>query len=802
MSAIAKSRLRSFHFWMAAFLLLNIFIAMPIAVLNGQSVGGRPGSLSTNGNNVFTGSNTFSQINNVIYIDGTKYPINQTGFTNALSDLSALGGGTLVYPNASITFSSQVACPVNVPIRIVGSGQTSVMLQNFSSTTHGLLDCQGTETATSTTLTSSANIGDLQLIVTSSSSFTVGDWIEIFDTTVPCNTVGQCNYEIHKIDSKPDNTHINLDTSMVNAIASGTSTVKKILPVFLSLEHLKLDASQVTNTFQVYCQFCIDFQSEDVKIVTSPPTTEGVGFYLLHSKYARIAHGSYDGAPGTNTPGQNYGIPFLINAATSDVTVTGNTFRRIEESVVGEKTYNFSLTGNTYEGCNDSCFNTHQPFVDSKLVATGNVFEGGTQGSTVQAQCINISSLSQDIVLTGNTCSNYGLGGFSLIGLNSSSMVTNVVVTGNTFRHPAFNLSVGNGAAITATFVRGLVATGNTIEEIATNEAGMQLTNNDQFAVNGNVIAQTNGSATSEVCLYIVNSTNGSVSGNVITGCHAQGLRIDSTNAGNASCAGTVNANSSSCITIGVNNVYNNTANYLTSANATNIFRVININDSLTTLSTGTSAPSSSGSVGYGFDTTTNTPNFNANAGTTSSFSGSWSCLNVTPVTVNTATTNDQNLMACTIPAGTLNKVLRGLRIYAAGVYSTAATSTAQMTMKAKVCTVSGCGSGTVLAVCNIQTIALASITVTNNTWTYECLPVTQTAGASAAFERSGKFSIDLGSLTTAADSIFIDPNATGTLGTIDETAQLFLQITAAFSGTTSTSNTYTERQLLAETVN
>lgn len=175
-------------------------------------------------------------------------------------------------------------------------------------------------------------------------------------------------------------------------------------------------------------------------------------------------------------------------------------------------------------------------------------------------------------------------------------------------------------------------------------------------------------------------------------------------------------------------------------------------------------------------------------------------CVNVTPVTVSASVNTDQLLMACTLPANLLNVVGRTLRIFAAGVYSTAATSTAQMTLKVKFCTVSGCGSGTVISPINIQTIALASVTVTNNAWNINAYPTTQTAGASSAYEAHGFISIDLGSLTTAADSIFDDVN-TATVGTIDSTGQLFLQVTGAFSAASS-SNAFTERQLIVEAVN
>jgi hypothetical protein len=179
---------------------------------------------------------------------------------------------------------------------------------------------------------------------------------------------------------------------------------------------------------------------------------------------------------------------------------------------------------------------------------------------------------------------------------------------------------------------------------------------------------------------------------------------------------------------------------------------------------------------------------------------GSWSCTNVTPVTVNANVTTDQNLMACTIPAGTLNRVGRSLRVKVKGVYTTPAASTSQMTVKLKLCTVSGCGSGTVITPISIQSTALGTVQITNDNFSLRSEITTQTAGASSAYEASGEFLIDLATLTTAADSEFGDTN-TATVGTIDNTAQLFLQTTFAFSNASGT-NAATQRQLIAETVN
>jgi hypothetical protein len=178
---------------------------------------------------------------------------------------------------------------------------------------------------------------------------------------------------------------------------------------------------------------------------------------------------------------------------------------------------------------------------------------------------------------------------------------------------------------------------------------------------------------------------------------------------------------------------------------------------------------------------------------------GGFTAVNITPVTVSANVATDQNLMAVTVTAGALNSLNRTLLVQLAGVYSTPAASTSVVTVKLKLCTVSGCGSGTVLTLANISSSALGGIQATNDPFNLNFNISTQTAGASAAFEAHGNLTIDISALSTAAEGVFADTN-TATIGTIDSTAQLFLQTTIAFSNA-SGSNTATQRQMIADTV-
>jgi len=198
-------------------------------------------------------------------------------------------------------------------------------------------------------------------------------------------------------------------------------------------------------------------------------------------------------------------------------------------------------------------------------------------------------------------------------------------------------------------------------------------------------------------------------------------------------------------------------------------------------------------------DSTTHTLRVNENNTDSMTFTKTLN-VNVTPVTVNANVTTDQNLMALQLHANDLNIVGRTIRIYAASVYSTPAASTAQMTLKAKICTVSGCGSGTVITLASIQSGALPATAVTNNAIDLSLYSTTQTAGSSATFEAHGSMLIDIAAAISAADSTYADQN-TAVSSAIDTTGTLYLQITGAFSAA-SASNSMTERQLTVEVLN
>lgn len=162
---------------------------------------------------------------------------------------------------------------------------------------------------------------------------------------------------------------------------------------------------------------------------------------------------------------------------------------------------------------------------------------------------------------------------------------------------------------------------------------------------------------------------------------------------------------------------------------------------------------------------------------------------NTTPVTVSTATTADQQLMELSLSAGFLNTAGKSFDIFGAGFYTLPGTQSA-LTHKIKLCTVSGCGSGTVVTLMS-TTAATSAANVTNANWSIQAVAVTAATGATGNLETHGRTLIELTAPPNAVTG-YQDAN-TAVSANIDLTAALFLDFTVAFN-TSSASNTCIQR--------
>ena len=164
---------------------------------------------------------------------------------------------------------------------------------------------------------------------------------------------------------------------------------------------------------------------------------------------------------------------------------------------------------------------------------------------------------------------------------------------------------------------------------------------------------------------------------------------------------------------------------------------------------------------------------------------------NLTPVTVSANTTGDQSLQEISLTAGLLNSAGAASLIHGSGVFTIAAAQTPALTFKAKLCTVSGCGSGTVVTLATIT--SGASIAATNNGWNLQLMAGIVSPGAAGTLAVHGApgLTIDIGALPGTAATLYTDTNTTAT-SAINLTAALFVDFTVSTS-TGNAGNSFTQ---------
>jgi hypothetical protein len=132
------------------------------------------------------------------------------------------------------------------------------------------------------------------------------------------------------------------------------------------------------------------------------------------------------------------------------------------------------------------------------------------------------------------------------------------------------------------------------------------------------------------------------------------------------------------------------------------------------------------------------------------------------------------------------------IHIRGSGVYTNAAASL--LNGEVMLCTVSGCGSGTVVAYCPVTTTNQAN-DLTNGQFTFDCVLIaTSTVGSSGTFMAKSTLGANLGTATTAALSYFAD-TATAAGSAVDETSTEYVNVAFKFS-TSNAGNSATLQEL------
>jgi hypothetical protein len=165
-----------------------------------------------------------------------------------------------------------------------------------------------------------------------------------------------------------------------------------------------------------------------------------------------------------------------------------------------------------------------------------------------------------------------------------------------------------------------------------------------------------------------------------------------------------------------------------------------------------------------------------------------------TAVTITTTSYTALIAAASDIPlrANTMGVPGKHVHIRGSGVYTNAAASL--LNGEVMLCTVSGCGSGTVVAYCPVTTTNQAN-DLTNGQFTFDCVLIaTSTVGSSGTLMAKATMGANLGSATTAALSYFAD-TATAAGSAVDETSTEYVNLGWKFS-TSNSGNSVTLQEL------
>jgi len=146
----------------------------------------------------------------------------------------------------------------------------------------------------------------------------------------------------------------------------------------------------------------------------------------------------------------------------------------------------------------------------------------------------------------------------------------------------------------------------------------------------------------------------------------------------------------------------------------------------------------------------------------------------VSTSSVNGVAATDTQLLQLTLPAGYLN-ISNGLvDVMASGIWTTGTTQTPTQNFKIKLCTVSGCGSGTVLTLLTMTSAAATASTT--QTFVVTGTVGTVSTGSSGTVVAHGIADLPVGASANVAFAGFHDVNTAASSG-IDLTAQLFLNL-------------------------
>lgn len=168
---------------------------------------------------------------------------------------------------------------------------------------------------------------------------------------------------------------------------------------------------------------------------------------------------------------------------------------------------------------------------------------------------------------------------------------------------------------------------------------------------------------------------------------------------------------------------------------------------------------------------------------------------------INPSAATDTKLAEISLPSAYLNTASKSLQLYAHVVQSTGTTQTPTVTYKWKLCTVSGCGSGTVITLATFGASGAMTASTTEHSEIYGYL-ATVTTGATGTVESSGMALINISSTSgIGSGGAMWNDTQTAVSASIALNGALFLDLTGQFSTQSGSKNGMVARIVLAKPV-
>jgi hypothetical protein len=526
-------------------------------------------AISSSGTVTFTGPFSAKFTGPAPWIDVTNSTYGATGngvtddaaaIQAALNALPSPGGGKIFFPCGNYLVKSTLTIPLNTDADITGEGQgCAKIIKDFDSTS--LFRSANSNYGTQTTLTANANLGDQRLTVTSSAGFVAGNWIQLDDNTGVTTGVNclsytgyepaalSCNLGIYRIRSIPDGTHIDITTSLDEPYTTAGLARVSAITIFTANFHDLYFAHGPDCGIANSCTGRMIDLIFPVEVELKNLTMD-VGNTIAVVQFHRGKHIKYhdcvirNGADSLTKNGLGANTVIFDEASSYWEFGPNNNMYKAGETVAQGQSHHGEFHHNTFNGCADSCINTHGN-KDHDISMSYNVMGGGSTSdtqNTVSARCIIVSDTDFNINVDNNVCRNWSQTGiqvvattqFSIsnISIRDNQIFTPITSTGvfppNYFLSTTTNPPIG----INVQGVDNPKILGNTISgAFPANSLGIQVASSRRPMLIGNHVTQTATVAGDIGIYHITNaaqpSTQMMLVGNIVTGWNSSNCRFD-----------------------------------------------------------------------------------------------------------------------------------------------------------------------------------------------------------------------------------------------------------------------------------